>query len=131
LSDNWEEWGKILKSSNKTSMDYSKTLTSVIDAVRNLTGATDDFDISSEFVQANLTKIEAAAKGDIKAINELGVALAESHVNSLTEDKLASETIMKHGITDSEDKTIVAAGSEFAHTFDENKKTVLDGIREL
>jgi ribosomal protein S17E len=51
--------------------------------VRDLTGAGDDFVMTSEFLEKNMELIEQAANGDTKAINLLGVATAKATVSAM------------------------------------------------
>lgn len=90
LSDKWKDYANILNISDgkigdvdKTSSDYAQTLTDLKDIVIELTGANKDLAISNEFIEDNIDKIEGAAKGEAKAIQQLGTALAQFQIDSL------------------------------------------------
>ena len=90
LSDKWEDYVNILNISDgkigdvdKASSDYAQTLTDLKDIVIELTGANKDLAISNEFIENNIGKIEGAAKGETKAIQQLGTALAQFQIDSL------------------------------------------------
>lgn len=78
LSENWEEWNSILKKSDKTSQEYYKAMTQTRKALSDVLDVSEDF-IDADFVSSaeNLELIGKAAKGDEKAIDALGKALAE------------------------------------------------------
>lgn len=82
LSKNWSKWKSIIDSTDHTSMDYVDTMQELQEAVHNLLGVSDETAISTEFLEDNLELIERAAAGDEKAINALGVALAEATVEA-------------------------------------------------
>lgn len=91
LNENWEDWSKILKKGDKTTTDYIDTMQDVEDVIADLVGASEDLDLSQEFFDSaeNLELIGKAAEGDEKAINELGVAVAQdlvSNIEGLTEN---------------------------------------------
>ena len=90
LYDNWKDYVNILNISDgkigdvdKTSSDYAQTLSDLKDIVIELTGADKDLAISNEFIEDNIDKIEGAAKGETKAIQQLGTALAQFQIDSL------------------------------------------------
>jgi hypothetical protein len=93
LAENWEDWKKSLTETDKTSSDYSKTLSELTDSVRELVGAGDDFVLTSDFVATNMTLIEEAASGSEKAINALGVATAKAAISQLQMDEALRENI--------------------------------------
>lgn len=91
LNENWEDWSKTLKKGDKTTTDYIDTMQDVEDVIADLVGASEDLDLSQEFFDSaeNLELIGKAAEGDEKAINELGVAVAQdlvSNIEGLTEN---------------------------------------------
>ncbi len=86
LNSNWKDWSKALKDNDKGSANYANTLASLSKSVRDITGTTDDFIVTSEFLEENLALIEAASKGGEEAINALGIAVAKSQINDLTFD---------------------------------------------
>jgi DNA-binding ferritin-like protein (Dps family) len=83
LTENWQDWKNTLKTADKTSTDYAKAMGELTQVVRDLTGAGDDFVMTSEFLEKNMELIEQAANGDTKAINLLGVATAKATVSAM------------------------------------------------
>ena len=85
LVDNWDDWKKTLKSTNKDTLDWAKTAKECTKVVADLTGASEDLVLPAEFFDTseNLALIEKAAKGDTEAIQLLGVAVAEAQVSMI------------------------------------------------
>jgi hypothetical protein len=90
LSDNWDEWGSVLKTGNKEgkeasklSQEYAKAMQGTRKALSDVLDVSEDF-ISTDFVSSaeNLELIEKAAKGDADAIDELSRKLAEDIATS-------------------------------------------------
>ena len=50
LSENWEDWKKALKSSDKTTKDYAKAVVKVTKTRGELLGCTEDLELSEEFL---------------------------------------------------------------------------------
>lgn len=80
LNENWEDWSKTLKKSDKTTQDYAEVLTDLSDAVGDIVGWYEDLNLSSEFVEENMDLISSAAEGNTTAILQLGAAVAEASV---------------------------------------------------
>lgn len=114
LVDNWGDWKKVLKSTDKTSQDYADTLADLSDSVQDLIGWYDDLALSSDFVEQNMDLIEKSSKGDINAIMQLGAAVAslsikEAELNStLASGAMADgrENAFQQYIGDAEDAGI-------------------------
>lgn len=87
LSENWEDWSKILKSSDKTTQDYAEALTDLSDAVTEIVGWYEDLNLTSEFVEENMDLIGEAAEGNSTAILQLGAAVAETQVKEADLDQ--------------------------------------------
>ena len=84
LNENFEDWKKTLKENTKESQDYAESITNIRNALRNVLSVSDDFNISTEFIEENLKEIEKAAEGDTDAIARLGVELAKNSIEALT-----------------------------------------------
>jgi pyridoxal biosynthesis lyase PdxS len=82
LVNNWEDWKKILKESDKTAEDYAATLDDLSAAVTELVGWYDDLALDSEFVEENMGLIDKAAEGDVTSILKLGAAVAQLSIAS-------------------------------------------------
>lgn len=84
LNENFEDWKKTLKENTKESQDYAESITNIRNALHNVLSVSDDFNISTEFIEENLKEIEKAADGDTDAIARLGVELAKNSIEALT-----------------------------------------------
>lgn len=127
LTENWQDWKKTLTTADKTSTDYAKAMADLTDTVRDLVGAGEDFTMTSEFMKENMELIEAAANGDEKAINMLGVATAKASVSAME---------FSQEFADAMNKAAQEAGidSPFEHLsrdFETNKSIVEQGINDL
>jgi hypothetical protein len=58
LTENWQDWKNTLTTASKTSTDYAKAMGELTQVVRDLTGAGDDFVMTSEFLKDNMKLIE-------------------------------------------------------------------------
>ena len=90
LNENWEDWSKTLKTSDKNSMDYADTLNDTNEALADLVGVIDASSIPLDFFDRETEKgaqhlewMAAAAEGEAQAINKLGSALAITQVQAL------------------------------------------------
>ena len=123
LVDNWDDWKKILKSTNKDTLDWAKTAKECTKVVADLTGASEDLVLPAEFFDTseNLALIEKAAKGDTEAIQLLGVAVAEAQVSMIQfNDSMYGAKLDE--IIDIE---------QFKSDFETWQKTVLDGLSKF
>ena len=86
LSDSLEDWKETLKTAKKGDVDWAKTIGEVEAAVKDLIGATDDFELPDDFLDApeNMKLLEKAADGDQVAINTLGIQLTQSTMDMNT-----------------------------------------------
>lgn len=87
LTDNWEDWSKVINKVklgklDKTTSDYVDTVQDLTDAIADLVGASEDLELSEEFFDSakNLKLIEDSAKGSETAVNQLGVAVAQDMI---------------------------------------------------
>lgn len=88
LIDNWSNWKKVLKSSDKTTTEYAETVSSLLDVMSDLTGLSSDLvkNLSADFFDnANIQTLlnKAATKADADAIEQLGIEAAKDVVNNL------------------------------------------------
>lgn len=132
LSENWEDWKKILTTVNKdlgkvdkTSKDYAKALTEVNKVVKQLTGVHDDFEIPKDFYEMPgiIEDIDKAAEGDIDAINRLGLSLAKVSIEGM-EFNSSFVNSVKNAATE------MGKVDPFA-AFETNKQKVIAGIQDL
>lgn len=84
LSENWDAWSNALKISNKGTPEYSSALSSLRNNMKNMLGITTD--LSEDFLTntENMTLMAKAAKGDVKAIEALRIAVAKNIVANFT-----------------------------------------------
>ena len=76
LSKNFSTWKDILENSTESSQEYSEAMNETKEALGDILGIEKDY-VSTDFVKKHLNDIEKAAKGDAKAIDELGIAAAK------------------------------------------------------
>lgn len=122
LSDSLEDWKETLKTARKGDADWAKTISEVEAAVKDLIGATDDFELPDDFLDApeNMKLLEKAADGDLYAINQLG--------NELT---AASVKMMKFDITLADAFEELTGNKLTAENFENIKNSVLDGLTAI
>lgn len=121
LNENWQDWKQELKKSDKTSTDYAKTAAALTKTIANLVGASEDLELSPEFLEASetLEMVEKAANGDIEAINALGVAVAKESINLMKLDADFKKVVNGQEITIS------------TQDFETAKQRVMSGLDEL
>ena len=119
LDKNWQEWNKTLSKAKtdkaiKTTSQYAEAIKDTTKAVGNLVGAVGDFELPDSFFESeeNIALIGKAAKGDIEAIDALGFAVANSQIDTMSEEI--------------SDKFKAAAGR-----FEPYIQTVKNGIQQL
>lgn len=119
LVDNWEDWQKELKKTDKTSQDWVKAAQKCTKTIADLVGASADLELPEDFFESedNLKLLEEAAKGSEKAINKLGVVVAKAQVQMMQ---------FQDGMTSADGKTPIKQDE-----FDTWKNTILTGIDEL
>lgn len=102
LSKNWESWNEILRSSDKTSVDYAKTIQEASEALADLTGSISADSIPTTFweVATNIDLLERASQGEIQAINLLGLELAKSTVYAREFNAEIAENATEQGLLD-------------------------------
>ena len=76
LQENFEDQKKILKKGNKESEEYTKAMEGIKDALGDVLNI-DGGNLTDGFVEENLKDIEAAANGDVEAIERLRNAAAQ------------------------------------------------------
>ena len=85
LVKNWDNYKKALDKNNKGTAEYAENAAELTDIIGELVGAGEDFELPPSFFDSadNMELIEKAAKGDIKAINALGVAVAKAGIEMI------------------------------------------------
>ena len=129
LHDNWKDWSKVLKKTDKSTGDYAEVLNDANEALADLVGVTDaatiplDFlDSSTESGAKHLEWMEKAANGDVEAINKLGAAMGQCTVEAMEFDASMAQSAANAGLID----------QAFDLTAFENYKSeVLEGITAL
>lgn len=86
LASSWDGIKDVLENNEKTSGAYAQSLSDLTDILRDLTGASEDFVATSEFVEKNMSDIEAAAEGDEDAINRLGISTFQEELKGMEID---------------------------------------------
>lgn len=141
LSENWEDWSKTLKSSDKTTQDYAEALTDLSDAVTEIVGWYEDLNLTSEFVEENMDLIGEAAEGNSTAILQLGAAVAETAVreaelNQATYDAVGpytSQAQVVNGTANAFEQlwSKMAAGTTAAQAFASVQNNVAAGFNTI
>ena len=122
LSDSLEDWKETLKTAKKGDIDWAKTIGEVEAAVKDLIGATDDFELSDDFLDApeNMKLLEKAADGDSHAINQLGNELTAASIKAMEFDITMADEFKK------------LTGNELTiENFEAVKNSVLEGITTI
>lgn len=73
LASDWEEYGDVLKSGDKTNIKYAQGMGKIRESVEDMFGT----DISDDFIQEHLEDIQKLAEGDLTVFDELQKAAAE------------------------------------------------------
>ena len=122
LSDSLEDWKETLKTAKKGDVDWAKTIGEVEAAVKDLIGATDDFELPDDFLDApeNMKLLEKAADGDSHAINQLGNELTAASIKAMEFDITMADEFKK------------LTGNELTiENFEAVKNSVLEGITTI
>ena len=128
LVDNWGDWKKQLKSSDKLTQDYADAIVDCTAAIADLVGASEDLELPDEFFNdENMKLIEKAMEGDTQAINQLGAAVAETTVEALEFNSSFADLINRLETWDGQVPDITLNTAQF----DADKATVLAGIEDI
>lgn len=128
LAENWKNWSKALKASDKTSLDWADAAVECTAAIADLVGASEDLELPDEFFNTeNMALLEKAINGDTDAINRLGAAVAAAQVEMLDFNEsfadLAMQTMADNGL----EIDITLDSTQF----DADKALVLQGIDDI
>ena len=82
LASDWEEYGDILKSGDKTNIKYAQGIGKIRESVEDMFGT----DISDDFIQEHLEEIQQLAEGDLTVFDELQIAAAKDYIASIALD---------------------------------------------
>lgn len=84
LNKEFKGWKQTLQSCEKTSQDYAEAVVGITEAIADLVGAEDGFELPDGFLDApeNLALIEQASNGSESAINQLGNIMAQAQVSA-------------------------------------------------
>lgn len=125
LNENWVDWKKELKASDKTTTDYAKAAAGLTDTIKDLVGATGDLELPDDFFESeeNLQLIEEAANGSTDAINRLGLITAQAALDTL--DAVANT----HTVIDELGNT--SSWALTAEQFLNTKNVISEGIESL
>ena len=84
LVDNWSDWKKALKATDKTTLDYAKAVKETTAAIADLVGASSGLELPEEFFNdKNYKLLDKAIQGDSKAIDTLGLEVAKAQTKAL------------------------------------------------
>ena len=118
LVNNWDEWSQELKSGNKLSRDWAKAAAECTKVIADLVGASEDLELPADFFDSakNMDLLSQAAEGSTKAINELGLIIANAQIQMLS---------FQEGMQNAEHELIDQT------QFDTWKTTIMSGITDL
>lgn len=85
LSESFEDNYKILKSGDKTTLSYVQALTETKDALADVLNTSSE-NISNDFVESHLNKINQLANGDLSALDSLREAAAQDYVVKISQE---------------------------------------------
>lgn len=128
LAENWKNWSKALKASDKTSLDWADAAVECTAAIADLVGASEDLELPDEFFNTeNMALLEKAINGDTDAINRLGAVVAAAQVEMIEFNEsfadLAMQTMSENGL----EIDITLDSTQF----DADKILVLQGIDDI
>ena len=125
LAENWKDWSKALKASDKTTLDWAEAAVECTAAIADLVGASEDLELPDEFFNTeNMELLEAAMNGDIDAVNKLGAAVARTQVEMINFNQAFADLAMQT----MQDNNIEIDVTLDSTQFDADKAVVLAGI---
>lgn len=127
LNSNFKDWKKTLQTTEKTSQDYAQAVVDITDAVGDLIGAAENFELPEGFLDSaeNMALLEQASNGSQDAINRLGVSIATSQVELM--ELNAQLATAANGFNNIDESGWHTSESMF-NTY---KETVLEGIQAI
>ena len=125
LCDDWEDWNKTLKSSDKTTQDYAEAVAGAQDAIKTMLGLAEDAVIPEDFLQneENLELLDEIAKGSEEAVEKL-------HFN-LTKAQIESEEFSADIAQNMIDAFDFGEDVDLEATFNEMKNQALSALTEI
>lgn len=87
LASDWEEYGDVLKSGDKTNIKYAQGMGKIRESVEDMFGT----DISDDFIQEHLEDIQKLAEGDLTVFDELQKAATEDIIVDIAGEVDASQ----------------------------------------
>ena len=125
LAENWKDWSKALKASDKTTLDWAEAAVECTAAIADLVGASEDLELPDEFFNTeNMALLEAAMNGDTDAVNKLGAAVARTQVEMINFNQAFADLAMQT----MQDNNIEIDVTLDSTQFDADKAVVLAGI---
>jgi hypothetical protein len=127
LASNWVDLEKEIRAEDKTTTDYAKAAAELTDVIKDLVGATGDFELPDDFFETeeNLKLIEEAANGSTDAINKLGLITAAHAVDMLEYSDLS------HTFYNDAGEKMEGTWSITAEQFLNAKNVISEGIESL
>lgn len=124
LNKEFKGWKQTLQSCKKTSQDYAEAVVGITEAIADLVGAEDGFELPDGLLDApeNLALIEQASNGNESAINQLGNIMAQAQVSAWQFDEaLVNSAIAAGDLSDGFN----------ADKFNEYQGIVMQGLENL
>lgn len=131
LVDNWNDWKKALKATDKTTLDYAKAVKETTAAIADLVGASSDLELPEEFFNdKNYKLLDKAIQGDSKAIDTLGLEVAKAQTEALEFNDAMAQAVASandgEGLFSNFDPT-----ENLKEQFDAAKTIVTDAMSEI
>lgn len=131
LVDNWSDWKKALKATDKTTLDYAKAVKETTAAIADLVGASSDLELPEEFFNdKNYKLLDKAIQGDSKAIDTLGLEVAKAQTETLEFNDAMAQAVASandgEGLFSNFDPT-----EDLKEQFDAAKTIVTDAMSEI
>lgn len=125
LTDNWKDWKKTLKGTDKTTQDYAEALVGAQDAMRDILNLSEDAVIPEDFLQApeNLDLLDQIANGSEEAVQKLHFNLTKAQIEAETfSSDIAQNMVNAFDFGDDVD---------LEATFNEMKTQALNALTEI
>ena len=130
LTEDWEEWNKVLRNGDKTSQEYAEALSGVEGALKNILNLSDNSIVPAEFLQSEetLDLLNEIADGSEEAVEKLGFNLAKAQVEAQELITDIQKNIAEM-FTSKEDDFI--STEEISQKFEEIRNNAVDAINGI
>ena len=112
LNDNFEDWSKSLKNTNKASAEYAETVTSIREAFANLLNVADGNELSLKWLESwmnDSSEMEKILDGDTKALQRFRESAFKEMTTNVFSDMKNSISDMLKELDSVKDKDYIAS----------------------